>query len=61
MNATNHAIVQTLVHLVSPTEAPKACCVPTKLGSIAVLYYLEDNNVILKKYRNMIAKSCGCH
>lgn len=61
MNATNHAIVQTLVHLINPLEAPKPCCAPTKLGSIAVLYYLEDNNVILKKYKNMIVKSCGCH
>ncbi|KAK7571923.1 hypothetical protein V9T40_014395 [Parthenolecanium corni] len=61
MNATNHAIVQTLVNLINPSEAPKPCCAPTKLGSIAVLFYLEDNNVILKKYKNMIVKSCGCH
>lgn len=61
MNATNHAIVQTLVNLINPEQAPKPSCAPTKLGTIAVLYYLEDNNVILRKYRNMIVKSCGCH
>lgn len=61
MNATNHAIVQTLVHLIDPFEVPKPYCAPTKLGPIAVLYYLEDSNVILKKYKNMIVKSCGCH
>lgn len=61
MNATNHAIVQTLVHLMSPVLIPKPCCAPTKMAQQAVLFFLEDNNVILKKYKNMIVKSCGCH
>lgn len=61
MNATNHAIVQTLVHLVSPGKVPKPCCAPTKLSPISVLYYLDESNVILKKYKNMVVKSCGCH
>lgn len=61
MNATNHAIVQTLVHLMNPTTVPKPCCAPTKLSAISVLYFLEDSNVILKKYKNMVVKSCGCH
>lgn len=60
MNATNHAIVQTLVHLMNPTEVPKPCCAPTKLTPISVLYFLDDYNVILKKYKNMVVKSCGC-
>ena len=61
MNATNHAIVQTLVHLINPTAVPKPCCVPTKLTPISVLYFLDDLNVVLKKYKNMVVKSCGCH
>ncbi|XP_046414608.1 protein 60A [Neodiprion virginianus] len=61
MNATNHAIVQTLVHLVTPGKVPKPCCAPTKLSPISVLYFLDDNNVMLKKYKNMVVKSCGCH
>lgn len=61
MNATNHAILQTLMHLMSPLDIPKACCVPTKMTHQSVLFFLEDNNVILKKYKNMIVKSCGCH
>lgn len=61
MNATNHAIVQTLAHLMKPLEVPKPCCAPTKLSAISVLYFLEDSNVILKKYKNMVVKSCGCH
>ncbi|XP_035660238.1 bone morphogenetic protein 7-like [Branchiostoma floridae] len=61
MNATNHAIVQTLVHLMNPQHVPKPCCAPIKLSAISVLYFDESSNVILKKYRNMVVKSCGCH
>lgn len=61
MNATNHAIVQTLVHFMNPGRVPRACCAPTRLTAISVLYYLDDSNVNLKKYKNMVVKSCGCH
>uniref|UniRef100_H3DGM5 Bone morphogenetic protein 5 n=1 Tax=Tetraodon nigroviridis TaxID=99883 RepID=H3DGM5_TETNG len=61
MNATNHAIVQTLVHLMFPDNVPKPCCAPTKLNAISVLYFDDSSNVILKKYRNMVVRSCGCH
>ncbi|XP_002941697.3 bone morphogenetic protein 8B [Xenopus tropicalis] len=61
MNATNHAILQSLVHLMKPESVPKACCAPTKLSATSVLYYDSNNNVILKKHRNMVVKSCGCH
>ncbi|KAK7091274.1 bone morphogenetic protein 7-like isoform X2 [Littorina saxatilis] len=61
MNATNHAIVQTLVHLLDPYLVPKPCCAPTKLTAISVLYFDHNSNVVLKRYRDMIVKSCGCH
>uniref|UniRef100_A0A8D0BT60 TGF-beta family profile domain-containing protein n=1 Tax=Salvator merianae TaxID=96440 RepID=A0A8D0BT60_SALMN len=61
MNATNHAILQSLVHLMKPETVPKACCAPTKLSATSVLYYDSNNNVILKKHRNMVVKTCGCH
>lgn len=61
MNATNHAIVQTLVHLMNPTVVPQPCCSPTKLSAISVLYFDDSNNVVLKKYTNMVVKACGCH
>ncbi|XP_066494421.1 bone morphogenetic protein 8B-like [Tiliqua scincoides] len=61
MNATNHAILQSLVHLMKPEAVPKACCAPTKLSATSVLYYDSNNNVILKKHRNMVVKTCGCH
>uniref|UniRef100_H0XQJ1 TGF-beta family profile domain-containing protein n=1 Tax=Otolemur garnettii TaxID=30611 RepID=H0XQJ1_OTOGA len=61
MNATNHAILQSLVHLMKPDLVPKACCAPTKLSATSVLYYDSSNNVILRKHRNMVVKACGCH
>ena len=39
---------------------PNACCAPTSLSTIPVLYYSFDNNIVLKKYPQMIVKACGC-
>ncbi|XP_057562181.1 bone morphogenetic protein 8A [Hippopotamus amphibius kiboko] len=61
MNATNHAILQSLAHLMKPDAVPKACCAPTKLSATSVLYYDSSNNVILRKHRNMVVRACGCH
>ncbi|KAM8790866.1 LOW QUALITY PROTEIN: bone morphogenetic protein 8A [Rhynchonycteris naso] len=61
MNATNHAILQSLVHLMKPDAVPKACCASTKLSATSVLYYDSSNNVILRKHCNMVVKACGCH
>jgi len=61
LNATNHAIVQTLVHLMDPDTVPKPCCAPMKLSGISVLYLDSSSNVVLKKFRNMVVKTCGCH
>ncbi|XP_064115422.1 protein 60A-like isoform X2 [Macrobrachium nipponense] len=66
MNATNHALVQTLVKVIDGVTddhevPPNACCAPIDLTTIPVLYYSYDNNVVLKKYPNMIVKTCGCH
>ena len=59
---TNHATVQSIVHalkIVKGVETPS--CVPNKLYSISLLYFDEDENVILKQYDDMVAASCGCH
>ncbi|XP_029007512.1 bone morphogenetic protein 7-like [Betta splendens] len=61
MNATYHAIVQTLVHFINPDLVPRPCCAPTQLHGISVLYFDDSSNVILKKYRNMVVRACGCH
>ncbi|KAM9517741.1 uncharacterized protein ACWYII_044567 isoform 1-T2 [Salvelinus alpinus] len=44
------------VHLLKPDEVPKACCAPTKLSPISVLFYDDNNNVILKKHCNIVSQ-----
>lgn len=58
---TKHAIVQTLININSPQKAAKACCVPTKLDPISLLY-LDDTGVVTYKYKyeGMVVAECGC-
>ncbi|XP_064626089.1 bone morphogenetic protein 7-like [Lineus longissimus] len=59
---TNHATVQSIVHALRiGTDITTPCCVPNKLYSISLLYFDDDENVILKQYDEMVAASCGCH
>nr|XP_023676226.1 bone morphogenetic protein 7-like [Paramormyrops kingsleyae] len=62
LRATNHATVQSIVNALklSPdVHAP--CCVPDKLHSISLLYFDDEENVVLKQYDDMVVVSCGCH
>lgn len=59
LNSTNHAIVQTLVNSVN-SNIPKACCVPTELSAISMLYLDEHDKVVLKNYQEMVVEGCGC-
>ena len=59
LNATNHAIIQTLMSKVEPEAVPPACCVPTDLSPISMLY-LNGDQVVLKIYPDMIVEGCGC-
>uniref|UniRef100_A0A8D0LB82 Growth differentiation factor 2 n=1 Tax=Sphenodon punctatus TaxID=8508 RepID=A0A8D0LB82_SPHPU len=58
---TKHAIVQTLVHYMNPKKAAKACCVPTKLDAISMLYKDDAGIPTLKShYEGMQVAECGC-
>ncbi|XP_034469528.1 anti-dorsalizing morphogenic protein [Hippoglossus hippoglossus] len=62
MRPTNHATVQSIINalkLMKGIDTP--CCVPDKLFSINLLYFDDDENVVLKQYNDMVAGSCGCH
>lgn len=59
MNATNHAIVQTLVNSVNG-NVPQVCCIPTDLSPISMLYLDEYKKTVLKNYDNMVVEGCGC-
>ncbi|XP_072438995.1 bone morphogenetic protein 7-like [Chiloscyllium punctatum] len=59
---TNHATVQSIVHALKlSTELGSPCCVPDNLHSINLLYFDNEENVVLRQYRDMVAVSCGCH
>lgn len=60
LNSTNHAIVQTLVNSANPALVPRACCVPTDLSPISMLYNDEYDKVVLKNYQDMVVEGCGC-
>ncbi|KAE8285061.1 Bone morphogenetic protein 10 [Larimichthys crocea] len=51
VSPTKHAIVQTLLSVKSPERASRACCVPTKLEPISLLYH--DNGVITFNHKKL--------
>ncbi|XP_046870601.1 bone morphogenetic protein 2-like [Hypomesus transpacificus] len=62
LRATNHATVQSIMYALKVSnEVDTPCCVPDKLQSISLLYFDDDENVVLKQYDDMVAISCGCH
>lgn len=60
LNGTNHAILQTLVHSLDPHDTPQPCCVPIRLSPISMLYYDNNDNVVLRHYQDMVVDECGC-
>ncbi|NXA79202.1 DERR protein, partial [Thryothorus ludovicianus] len=60
LNATNHAVLQTMVHSLDPRGTPQPCCVPVRLSPISILYYDNSDNVVLRHYEDMVVDECGC-
>ncbi|XP_061649088.1 protein DVR-1 [Phyllopteryx taeniolatus] len=60
LNSTNHAILQTLVHSLDPDGTPQPCCVPVRFSPISMLYYDNNDNVVLRHYQDMVVDECGC-
>ncbi|XP_058261827.1 bone morphogenetic protein 2-like isoform X2 [Hemibagrus wyckioides] len=62
LHPTNHAIVQSIVNTLKlSSKVGRPCCVPDNLQPISLLYFDDDENVVLKQYDDMVAGSCGCH
>ncbi|XP_066492527.1 bone morphogenetic protein 2-like [Tiliqua scincoides] len=62
MRPTNHATVQSIINALKLSQDVSGpCCVPDKLFSISLLYFDDDENVVLRQYDGMVAGSCGCH
>ncbi|XP_071107988.1 bone morphogenetic protein 10-like [Haliotis cracherodii] len=61
LTPTKHAVIQTLFHNSRPKAVARACCVPTKLNPISILYVDENNVITYKfKYEGMQVAECGC-
>ena len=60
VNASNHALIQTLVNMMTPDEVPPPCCAPVNLEPLQVLFLDDRSNVIMKKYANMKVNDCAC-
>lgn len=58
LNATDHSMIRSREHYAN-RAIPAACCVPTKLRSISVMYFTKDYSVVIED-RKMIPTSCGC-
>ena len=60
LEPTNHAIIQTLMNSMNPSNMPPSCCAPSKLTPISILYIDAGNNVVYQQYEDMVVESCGC-
>jgi hypothetical protein len=60
VSPTNHAIVQTLVHVLDEKRASPAKCAPTSMKSQSILFFDNQQNVVMKRYQHMRVKQCGC-
>ncbi|XP_067225305.1 growth/differentiation factor 2 [Chanodichthys erythropterus] len=60
VNPSKHAIIQTLVNLSNPKKANMACCVPTKLDPISVMYQERGVITVRHLYDEMKVAKCGC-
>lgn len=58
---SNHATIQAMIHKMNLTkDVERACCVPTKLSSLNILFLGEDQNAVLKRVEDMVVDQCGC-
>ncbi|KAJ8365724.1 hypothetical protein SKAU_G00145550 [Synaphobranchus kaupii] len=57
---TNHAYMQSLLKYYHPERVPPACCAPTKMSPLSMIYY-ENGEVLLRHHEDMIVDECGCH
>ncbi|KAL9978243.1 hypothetical protein ACROYT_G015738 [Oculina patagonica] len=62
MNATSHAVIQTIQHTISSSSVPAACCVPTTLLPLNILYYDDQTPPVLQNrvMQDMQVEGCGC-
>uniref|UniRef100_G3UBF1 TGF-beta family profile domain-containing protein n=1 Tax=Loxodonta africana TaxID=9785 RepID=G3UBF1_LOXAF len=61
-NASNYAsFLSFLCHVRVNPNISRPSCVPNQLTSINLLYFNEQEVVVLRQYTDMTVDSCGCH
>ena len=60
--ASNHALFQGYLHTINKRLVPKLCCTPSKLDSVQVVHYDQENPAQLTttKWEGAIVKECAC-
>ena len=62
LNPSSHATVQSIMHVLGlgnqPVDLP--CCAPDKLYDITLLYFAENDDAVVQRYKDMVAGSCAC-
>ncbi|XP_051523879.1 nodal homolog [Myxocyprinus asiaticus] len=59
LHPTNHAYMQSLLKYYHPNRVLSACCAPTKMSPLSMLYY-ENGELILRHHEDMVVEECGC-
>ncbi|XP_018321766.1 bone morphogenetic protein 10-like [Agrilus planipennis] len=61
LSPSKHAIIQSLVHSISPPKAVRPCCTPISMNSISLMYIDEKGFLTLTyAYEDMVVDKCGC-
>ncbi|XP_020377945.2 bone morphogenetic protein 15 [Rhincodon typus] len=59
-HSPNHAIVQNFINEIVDKNVPRPSCVPLKYSPISVLLKEQNDHIVYKEYKDMIAVSCTC-
>lgn len=60
--ASNHALFQGYLHTVNKRLVPKLCCTPSKLESVQIVHYDQEDpgKLTTTKWDGAIVKECAC-
>ena len=61
-NFINHSLIKAIVNKKKGIKTEgEACCVPKKMRPMSTLFVDKNNQIVLKRFENMIVEECGCY
>ncbi|XP_057334267.1 protein 60A-like [Microplitis mediator] len=57
---TMHSYLQLLAHKAYPDRVPIPCCAAKKFTAMNILYYGDNQNIVLEKMKRIAVSSCQC-